>query len=44
MQIIKVKKNLFYILPIVLVLILIAGFRPIGIDGDSLNYVQVWIS
>ncbi len=36
-----IKKNLYYFLPIGILLILIAGFRPIGIDGDSLNYVGI---
>lgn len=36
-----IKKKLYYFLPIGILLILIAGFRPIGIDGDSLNYVGI---
>lgn len=37
----SIKKSTMYLLPIGTVLILIAGLRPIGIDGDSLNYVQL---
>lgn len=36
-----IKKKLYYFLPIGILLILMAGLRPIGIDGDSLNYVSV---
>ncbi len=34
----SISKNIIYFLPIGILLILIAGFRPIGIDGDSLAY------
>ena len=37
----SIKKSTMYLLPIGIVLILIAGLRPIGIDKDSLNYVQL---
>jgi len=38
---ITISKNSLYIIFIGIILILIAGFRPIGIDGDSLNYASV---
>jgi len=36
-----ISSNSFIFIFVGFVLILIAGFRPIGIDGDSLNYVSV---
>ena len=38
---ILIKKDLFYLILIGVVLILIAGLRPIGIDRDSLAYVGI---
>jgi len=37
----SVSKNVIYLLPTGILLILIAGLRPIGIDRDSLSYVEV---
>ena len=38
---ITINKNYLYIISIGIILILIAGFRPIGIDKDSLNYTSI---
>ncbi len=37
----NISKNTLYLIVIGIILILIAGLRPIGIDGDSLNYASV---